>query len=91
MSLLQVDTRRSSKQTCLGVCKKKCISVLSTPAEYGIICVSSSQWGFDKGKGPEIMKRDIYEGLTKEEKKDCIAWRKWIAANRRAEKKGATK
>ena len=37
------------------------------------------------------MKRDIYEGLTKEEKKDCIAWRKWIAANRRAEKKGETK
>ena len=52
---------------------------------------STNQWWFDKGKGPEIMKRDIYEGLTKEEKKDCIAWRKWIAANRRAEKKEATK
>ena len=47
--------------------------------------------GVRQRKGTEIMKRDIYEGLTKEEKKDCIAWRRWIAAKRRAEKKGATK
>lgn len=53
--------------------------------EIGRGCDSPAQ------KGAGIMKRDIYEGLTKEEKKDCIAWRKWIAANRRAEKKGATK
>ena len=75
--------------------KKKCINFTITTCQRkrkcDKICVRSSQWGFDKGKGPEIMKRDIYEGLTKEEKKDCIAWRKWIAANRRAEKKGATK
>ena len=70
---------------------KSYISVLSTRGEIWYYMCRSSQWWFDKGKGPEIMKRDIYEGLTKEEKKDCIAWRKWIAANRRAEKKGATK